>query len=133
MNKYRIVEIQDAYNIIINGGAKNGILPNQQFIVYSLDGKELFDPETNESLGHLETVKGTGTVTFLEDKWCRITSDRYRKYTAFDKLTEVPSVTRTDLVLTTSPDYVPVEEIKVGDSIQLPFHDLSKDDIVKPT
>lgn len=133
MKRYRIVKIEDPYNIIINGGAKNGILSNQQFTVYSLGGEELFDPDTNESLGHLEVIKGTGTVSFLEEKWCRITSDRFRTYTLYDKMNSVDAKLSAYRVHNPLFDEPVIKSPEVGDRIRVPFCDLSINDFVKPT
>ena len=57
MKKFKVIKIEDPYRVIINAGSNNGILLNQQFIVYALDGEELIDPDTKKSLGRLETVK----------------------------------------------------------------------------
>lgn len=77
---FKVVKIlDDNHKIVINAGTNQGIKENQRFLVYSLDGEEIFDPDTNELLGKLEVTKGTGTVTFLQEKMCTITSDMYEE------------------------------------------------------
>lgn len=116
MKKFKVAQVQDKYNLIINGGAENGILPNQRFIVYVLDGPTIINPDTSEVIGKLETVKGTGIVSFLEDKWCRITSDRYRKATEHDKAIRVDT------------SFYDINQEK----IKIPFDPVSVGDLVKP-
>lgn len=70
----RVVEVVDRFKVVINRGGSD-IRKGQRFLIYGL-GKELFDPETNESLGHLELVRGTGTVTHVQERVATITSDR---------------------------------------------------------
>ena len=55
----KVVKLLDEYKIVINKGANDGIKVGQVFLVYKED-EELFDPDTNESLGRLEIVKGKG-------------------------------------------------------------------------
>lgn len=116
MKKFKVAQVQDEYNLIINGGAENGILPNQRFIVYVLDGPTIINPDTSEVIGKLETVKGTGIVSFLEDKWCRITSDRYRKASEYDMFKR---------------DESNIYDI-LQEKIQIPFSSVSVGDLVKP-
>lgn len=70
----RVVELVDPFKVVINRGTAD-VRKGQRFLIYG-QGKELFDPETQESLGYLELVRGTGTVTHVQDKMATITSDR---------------------------------------------------------
>lgn len=70
----RVVELVDPFKVVINRGAAD-VRKGQRFLIYG-QGKELFDPETQESLGYLELVRGTGTVTHVQNKMATITSDR---------------------------------------------------------
>ena len=49
----------------------------QKFLIYSLSDEEIIDPDTNQSLGYLEIVKGTGIVTHVQEKLCTLESDVY--------------------------------------------------------
>lgn len=69
-----VIEVIDEFKIVINRGAAD-VHKGQRFLIYS-QGKELFDPETSESLGQLELLRGTGIVTHVQDKMATITSDR---------------------------------------------------------
>ena len=53
----RIAEVLSTTDILINAGQDAGIEHGNRFVVYD-EGPEIFDPETNESLGHLEIKKG---------------------------------------------------------------------------
>jgi hypothetical protein len=69
----KVVKLLDEYKIVINKGANDGIKVGQVFLVYKED-EELFDPDTNESLGRLEIVKGKGKVIHLQAKMATIES-----------------------------------------------------------
>ena len=62
----KVIKIIDEYNIVINKGAADGVTSNARFLVYRL-GEELFDPDTNESLGILELVCGEGKPEHIQE------------------------------------------------------------------
>ncbi len=70
----KIAKVIDRYTLVLNKGEKDGIKVGQRFLIYSI-GDEIIDPDTKESLGNLEIVKGTGRVTNLQDKMATIGSD----------------------------------------------------------
>ena len=70
----RVIEVIDRFQVVINRGTAD-VRKGQRFLVYAL-GRELFDPDTKESLGRLELVRGTGTVTHVQERLATITSDR---------------------------------------------------------
>lgn len=62
----KVIRIIDDYKIVINKGAVNGVTMNNRFLVYRL-GEELFDPDTEESLGVLELVCGEGKPEHIQE------------------------------------------------------------------
>lgn len=62
----KVIKVIDNYKVVINKGSKDGIANGNIFLLYSL-GEELFDPDTNESLGVLEIVRGKGQATHVQD------------------------------------------------------------------
>jgi hypothetical protein len=70
----KVIDVIDSYRIAINRGLDHGVQKGQRFLIYSL-GKELFDPDSKESLGRLEIVCGTGKVSHVQNKIATITSD----------------------------------------------------------
>jgi hypothetical protein len=71
-----IIQIVDEYKVAINRGSEHGIQVGQRFLLYRLSETDIKDPETGESLGYLEIVKGTGKVTHVQPKMSTIQSDR---------------------------------------------------------
>lgn len=116
----RVVDVVDSYRIVINRGAGDGIKKGQRFLVYSL-GKELFDPDSKESLGRLEIVRGTGEASHVQERLSTISSNtkgsarkkivRRKEPYAFSGTTE--------------------EVIEEGGEVE-PFEDASSGDFVKP-
>jgi hypothetical protein len=71
-----VVKVIDHYKLAINRGKHNVIRQGQRMMVYYIDDEEILDPNTGESLGYLELVKGTGRVIFVQDKISIIESDK---------------------------------------------------------
>lgn len=67
---YRVVKVLSASQIVLNVGSIDGISIGNEFIIYGLSEDEIMDPETNQSLGHLELYRGVGYVTYVQDTMC---------------------------------------------------------------
>ncbi len=63
----KVVKIVDDFKLAINKGSDDGITKNDIFIIFE-KGEELFDPETNESLGFLEIPKLKMRVFNIQDR-----------------------------------------------------------------
>jgi hypothetical protein len=74
-----VVNINDEYTVVINRGSTHGIKKGQNFLIYGVSKEEIIDPETGESLGYLETVRGTGTVIHVQEKLATIETNRRSK------------------------------------------------------
>ncbi len=74
----KVAKVKDSFTAVLNYGSEDGAKINQKFLIYSI-GDEIFDPDTQESLGHLEIVKGTGVVTNVQPKMCTVSSASYTK------------------------------------------------------
>lgn len=120
----RVVKIIDAYTIVINRGGLDGVKLNQPFLMYCLSGEEIIDPETYESLGHLEIIRGRGTVSHVQDRISTIKS--------------IMTATPTRRIIRRKPgsmfgfmDQGEQEEISEGGEL-LPFNDVRVGDKAKP-
>jgi hypothetical protein len=69
-----VVEIINEYRVVINRGKLDGIQLGQPFLIYILSSKEIIDPETQDSLGYLEIVKGRGKVVHIQERMATIES-----------------------------------------------------------
>ncbi len=78
-----VVQVLEPDRVVFNRGSNDGIQKGQRFLIYALD-RELFDPETNESLGQLEIVRGTGVAVHVQPRITTVESD-----------TRAPDVRRT--------------------------------------
>lgn len=71
-----IVTVLDDDKVVINRGSTHGVAEDQRFLVFALSESDIIDPDTGDSLGRLEIIKGTGKVTHLQEKMATVTSDR---------------------------------------------------------
>lgn len=63
----KVAKVIDAYRVVINRGSRDDINLGDRFIVFKI-GEEICDPDTNESLGNIEIIKGKGKVVHLQEK-----------------------------------------------------------------
>ncbi len=71
-----IVKILDDFTLVINKGSEDGVKKGDTFLVYYVEPEELIDPVSGESLGNLEIVRGSGSVTHVQEKMATIKSNR---------------------------------------------------------
>lgn len=62
-----VVHVIDEYKVAINRGVDQGVKVGDTYLIYAI-GPELIDPETDESLGDLEIVRGRAVVRHVQDK-----------------------------------------------------------------
>lgn len=116
----KVIRKIDDFKIVINKGADDGVTNESRFLVYRL-GDELFDPDTNESLGHLELVCGEGKPEHIQEKMTTL-------YTA--KCT----VKKTKTVRKPGPYgglFGDTEETYDPETIEIPFEDVGSDCLVR--
>jgi hypothetical protein len=64
---------RNPFQLVINRGARDGLKPGQRYLVFGY-GPEVSDPESGESLGRVELVRGRGEVAHLQDNLATIRS-----------------------------------------------------------
>jgi hypothetical protein len=63
----KVVKVINETTVVIGAGKEQGVQEGMEFILFEV-GEEIFDPETNESLGKLEIVKGHVFVTNVQER-----------------------------------------------------------------
>ena len=71
---FKIAKVLDDCKVVMNAGSNRKISNGQKYLIYQLSDEEIIDPDTNKSLGFLEIVKGTGTVTHVQDNMATLES-----------------------------------------------------------
>jgi hypothetical protein len=117
----KVAHIESAVELVINAGSKDGIEEGQRFQVYSM-GEEITDPETGESLGTLEKIRGIGRITHVQDRIAILESDMTKP---------TPKVVRTSIssVLNFGERWT---EEKILPKEQARFKDPEIGDLVRP-
>lgn len=118
----QIVKNIDDFKIVINRGSNDGVKLGQRFLVYSIDQEEIFDPETKESLGHLEIVKGTGVIVHLQERMATIQSDKEKKGGRSIIKRNIPAFSQwlgqEEEVVINPADTQPFENLQIGDYVK---------------
>lgn len=69
MEIFKVIKIISDTEILINAGANAKIQKGDSLDIF-VTGQEIFDPDTNESLGTLDTVKATVEAFVVYPKMC---------------------------------------------------------------
>lgn len=121
-----VVSKLNEHTLVINRGSNDGVELGDEFLVYYVDPEELIDPETGESLGNLEVVRGTAEATHVQPKITTIKSNRFennsgkiirRSASPFGSLSSALSM-GTEVVETPSKNLVPFESPQIGDKVK---------------
>jgi hypothetical protein len=62
-----VAHVIDEFKVVVNRGSDQGVKVGDTYLIYAI-GPELIDPETNESLGPLEVVRGRAIVRHVQGK-----------------------------------------------------------------
>lgn len=75
----KVASVLSPTELVINKGNNSGLKTGMRFLIYTLSVDDIKDPETNESLGKLELVKGTGKIIHLQETMATIESDMFKQ------------------------------------------------------
>ena len=73
----RVARVLGDQEIIINRGREDGVKDGMVFVIYA-EGDHITDPDTQEDLGAVETVKGKVGVYHVQDKMSRARTLTYQ-------------------------------------------------------
>ncbi len=123
-----VAKVIDDYKLVINRGLEHGIREGQRMLVYRMSDEEIKDPNTGESLGCLELVRGTGKIIFIQEKISIIESDK--KIESSTLL--VPQATNNHIEINTNS----IDNLYIGKILEnhhlFPFDNPQIGDQVKP-
>lgn len=85
MENYKVIKIISDSEILINAGSEHKIKTGDDFDIFA-PGEEIFDPDTNESLGTLDTVKTTVEAVIIYPKMCLCKKIIYKTESVFNNL-----------------------------------------------
>lgn len=114
-----VAKINDEFTLVINRGSDHGVTKGDNFLVYYVEPEELIDPETGESLGNLEIIRGTGTAIHVQPKMTTIKSNRViSKGRVIRRQSGIWSSLSGEIVEEPEKEAVPFDEPYVGDKVK---------------
>lgn len=117
----KIVKIIDEYKVVVNAGI-NDVIENSTLEVYE-PGVEVFDPDTNESLGTLDYIKAKLKVVDVLPKMCICENRDGEKLKSLDSLINLTYMQKVPLNIDSKDISGGFEEIskkiKVGDLVRI--------------
>lgn len=90
----KVVKVIDKFTIVINAGTDKGVVQGKNFLIVGI-GEAIIDPDTNESLGALELVRGKARVVHVQDRIATLTSAEYEKQPDVREITKVSATGRS--------------------------------------
>ena len=97
-------------------------------LVYCISDEDIKDPNTGESLGFLELVRGTGKIIFVQDKISILESD---KTIDLSSISGLQNTTHNITIKTNSIDHLYIGQISEHSNL-IPFDNPQVGDLVKP-
>lgn len=112
--------------LVVNLGSADGVSTRDIFLVYAI-GDEIRDPDTGESLGSLEIVRGRGKAKHIQPNMTTITALTRKKHV----IRKEPSLVtgRSSLGLSTYP-WPPTEVVEEAEE-EIPFEAVNVGDLVR--
>ncbi|MBK6688335.1 MAG: hypothetical protein IPG45_27920 [Deltaproteobacteria bacterium] len=120
----------DEHRVTINRGSLDGVKLDHRYLVYELGRDDIIDPESGESLGRLEIVKGTGIVIHVQERMSTIQSDRTAKSSS-RRIVRRPSKAMQSLLSIAAGFPQEEEELQNLPPSELPFDSPKKGDHAK--
>lgn len=102
----------------------DGVREGNTFVVYYVEPEDLIDPETQESLGKLEVVRGTGVATNVQEKMTTIKSNRYENNSGTiirrnnSPFGGISALIGGETIEQPAKDLIPFDEAKRGDKVK---------------
>jgi hypothetical protein len=111
--------VGDGTAVVINRGSNHGVEEDFVYLVYGISDTPIVDPETGESLGLLEYVRGRGRVVHVQEKMSTLRSlERSQGFQRTIKQRtpyHMPLLGGESVVETHPPEIEPFAGAKVGD------------------
>lgn len=116
----KVINVINEYRIVINKGKVDGVKMSNRFLVYKL-GNEMFDPDTNESLGTLELVCGEGKPEHIQEHMTTLHTSKI----------QIKEATKTIKRRGYGLIGTEIEEINEPEENEVPFESVDTDCIVR--
>ena len=71
----RVAKVLDEHRLVLNRGTEHGVELGTRYLIYEA-GEEIDDPDSGDSLGALEIVKGEAVVDHVQARMSLVTLER---------------------------------------------------------
>lgn len=119
-----VVKKNSPFELVINRGSLDGVEKGDTFLVYYIEPNELIDPETQESLGNLEVIRGTGVATHVQEKMTTIKSNRYENGSGkiirrnSNPFSGISALMGSETIEQPAKELIPFDEAKAEDKVK---------------
>jgi hypothetical protein len=124
----KVVKVIDRYTIVINAGSDKGLGVGKRFLIVGL-GETIVDPDTKESLGELEIVRGKARVTHVQERMATLESAEYEKQPDVKEIKKVSTGGNRGLVNLLGPQETITESIKPTEPVPKAFAGVEAGDL----
>lgn len=104
--------------VVVDLGAEHGVNKRTEFLVYA-EGEELRDPDTNESLGNLEIVRGRARPTHIQPRFSTVEAFEETPTRRIRKKHLATILGEEEEVIEASRESSYFDEVKVGDLVRV--------------
>ncbi len=127
LNDIKVAKILDDYRVVINVGRLDGIREGSGVIIFEI-GEEILDPITGENLGKLEIIKGTGTVTHVQEKIATVESNmkkdvgkQIKRLNPYSRtfISAYSPLQQNEIIEEMPKEAKPFEEPSIGDCVRI--------------
>ena len=124
----KVIKVKDDsdYEVVINRGVADGVKEGDRFLIYGI-GEELFDPDTHESLGKLEIVRGRGRVVHVQELVATVQSTEK----STEKVSSKRIIKKNPYSMLSIMGGEVIEEIDPSSTKPLPFDDPKMGDFAR--
>jgi hypothetical protein len=125
----KIIKVLNPFTAVINVGIEQEVKVGSKFLIVGL-GDEVVDPDTNETLGVLEIVRGNARVSHVQERMATITCSDTVKPVNKTEIKKVTNPNRnglgmifgaqdmiTESTIAGEPEAKPFSGIQAGDRI----------------
>jgi hypothetical protein len=125
----KVVKVVDRHTVVINAGSDRDVKVGRLYLIVGL-GEEITDPETSESLGRLEVVRGRARVTHVQPRMATLASADVEKPPDVKEITKVSTGTRSPISSIFGPQETITESVKPAEPRPKPFAGVEVGDLV---
>lgn len=121
----KVIRVLSSTEVVINRGSEHGIHSGSRFLIFVL-GDEIRDPDTGESLGQLEVVRGKAKVKHCQAKITTLESSETKSIKQ-----DRTRIDKTDPIRSSFSIFPLLETVTEDIEVQAEFNNVMVGDLVR--